>query len=339
MTEPVFLLAMGRSGSTLLQRLLASHSQIAAVGETWLLLPHLSSLRANGAYAEYGHASAVRAIEDFSANLPGGMNGYLAELREFVTRLYAKAAPNHRYFLDKSPPYSLIAPEVLRVFPQSKAIFLWRNPLAVAASNIETWGNPGKWNLYGQHLQRSLAQLVEAYVDNEEHVCSIRYEDLVESPRYELGRLLAYLGLEMEEGLLERLETIRFQGGHIGDPRGTVLYKYVTDEPLDKWKRTMCNYLRKRWCKRYLSWIGRERLHVMGYELGGLLSELHEVPTRPGYLLSDALRMTYGAVWRALEENVIRKGGERRWLLDGWAHRRKLRRAALSHIDGTVRAD
>ena len=70
-TRPLFLLCLPRSGSTLVQRVLASHAEIATVSEPWLLLPLLYSIREHGIRAEYWHQTAAQAIADFIEELPG----------------------------------------------------------------------------------------------------------------------------------------------------------------------------------------------------------------------------------------------------------------------------
>ena len=44
-----------------------------------------------------------------------------------------------RYFLDQTPQYHLIIPELLRVFPAASYVILFRNPLAVLVSMIAAW--------------------------------------------------------------------------------------------------------------------------------------------------------------------------------------------------------
>ena len=62
MAEPVFLFSLPRSGSTLVQRLIAGHPQVATTSEPWILLPLLYTVRRPGAYTEYGHCVVFRAI-------------------------------------------------------------------------------------------------------------------------------------------------------------------------------------------------------------------------------------------------------------------------------------
>jgi hypothetical protein len=327
--EPVFILSLGRSGSTLLQRALACHSEISASGETWLLLPHLSGLRTHGIYADYTHANAVRGIEDFAAQLPGGIEEYKAELREFVVRLFTKSAREARYFVDKTPRYALAIHEILDVFPECKLIFLWRNPLAIIASYINSFGTPGKWALYSFELPLTvgLSNLVAGYEAARHRALGLRYEDLVSDPEGALERILEYLDLPFEPDMLDLLADTKFKGRY-GDPTGTHQYSSIVSEPLEKWKTTLRNPLRKAWCSRYLRWLGRERLAVMGYDIDDLIAALNAVPVSADHIVSDGLRMFYGRLWRMREENILKKEGERRFLLDDYVDRRKKRGAA-----------
>ena len=111
---PIFLFSMPRSGSTLLQRIMAAHEAIATTTEPWVLLGPLYTLKAKGVIAEYNHASLCTAVTDFCGTLPGGRDDYLAEVRDFVLRLYARAAPDGTtYFLDKTPRYLLVISEII----------------------------------------------------------------------------------------------------------------------------------------------------------------------------------------------------------------------------------
>jgi hypothetical protein len=104
---PISLFSLPRSGSTLTQRLLATHEEIATGSEPWILLPYLYTLRDRGVYANYEHNLAVEAIKYFCRLMPEGQEGYLSELRKFVLQLYAKASDGSTsHFLDKTPSYT-----------------------------------------------------------------------------------------------------------------------------------------------------------------------------------------------------------------------------------------
>src|SRR5665213_3086127 len=53
--RPIFIFSISRSGSTLLQRVLAAHPEVATVSEPWLLLPFVYSMRTEGVIADYVH--------------------------------------------------------------------------------------------------------------------------------------------------------------------------------------------------------------------------------------------------------------------------------------------
>lgn len=219
-TMPLFLFSLPRSGSTLAQRILAAHEEVDTASEPWLLLPYFYTLRNRGVYAEYNHASLVSAVEDFCETLPGGREGYVAELREFALRLYRRAAAKDaRYFLDKTPRYHLISHEVIHAFPECKHLFLWRNPLSVVASLVETWGR-GKWNIYRHKVDLfdGLEALIEAYKANESSVHAARYEDLVTEPETSWSGIFRYLDLSFDATLLQSFGGVRL-GGRKGDIR------------------------------------------------------------------------------------------------------------------------
>ena len=304
--NPIFLFSLPRAGSTLLQRIIATSKHIATVAEPWVLIPLFYSLKEKNIFAEYNHHVLVNALHDFCDHLPGGESDYYAEVRDFVLGLYLKAADGDaHYFLDKTPRYHLIAKEIIRTFPEGKFIFLWRNPLAIASSMIETWGK-GKWNLYRYKvdLYKGMENLIEAYLGNKDNVYSIKYEEILAGDAFYLDKLFNYLGIEKYE--VGDFTEIKLQG-RMGDPTGTKQYNMLTQKPADKWKKTMANPIRKFWCRRYLLWLGKYRLNIMGYDQAHLLNELKEIPTSYKYLVSDIFRMLLGLLYVWLEPALYRE--------------------------------
>lgn len=292
---PIFIFSLQRSGSTLLQRVLAAHSRIATVTEPWILLPMMYGLRKNGMAAEYGHGLYVDALTDIIKALPGERASYFALVHDYAVTLYEKVSPKGaHYFVDKTPRYALIVDEILEAFPEGKFIFLWRNPLSVVASTLETW-NDGRWNLSGHKLDfyRCMANLVHAFKTTQRNVISLRYEDLTARPQEELGRLLSYLDLDMEPGILTDFNDIDLRGHH-GDHTGRMVYQKISTDSHKKWRASICNPLRKIWARRYLDWIGRDRLQAMGYDLANLKDDLTACPVSHRLMVSDVMRMMYG---------------------------------------------
>jgi hypothetical protein len=311
MLKPLFIFSLPRSGSTLLQRVLAADSQIASVAEPWVLLPFVYALREQGINAEYGHDVASMALKDLFLELPNGKQDFLSAVGSAIRELYQKATKNKeaRYFLDKTPRYALIADEIIDIFPDGKFIFLWRNPLAIIASMIETWGE-GKWNipLYRVDLFNGLASLIDAYQAHTEKALAIQYENFLMSPEKELFRIAEYLELKLDPDVLKNFSQVSFKGKLL-DPTGTKNYRVVDTAPLSKWRSVINNPLRKMWCRRYLLWLGEERLKVIGYDLNELLCDLDSTRMTLRYIFSDGIRLLnlkirtiniLGVVWRSI---------------------------------------
>jgi len=311
--QPIFLLSMPRSGSTLVQRVLASHPEVSTAAEPWVLLPHAYASRERGIAAEYTQPVAARAIHEFIDGLPGGEADYWRALRGFALELYAAAAdPGARYFLDKTPRYHFILPELNLMFPDAKLIFLWRNPLAVVASICETW-TKGRWTVdRWQGDLDGIIDLIDAYLDSRERAVAVNFETLVSDPLSSWPTLFAYLDLGFEPSVLTAFADVDLRGS-MGDPTGVHDYRELSTQPLEKWKRQLGSPWRKRWCHDWLARIGTERLAVMGYDHDAMLAELDALPSRPRLLLSDAV---HGLYWR-------------------WAQRRK--RAAFRRMAPRVR--
>lgn len=303
---PIFLFSLPRSGSTLTQRILAANPTIATASEPHLLLPFIYAVRGRGIYAEYDQKQVKGAIEDFCALLPRKHDDYLAEVGNMVSRLYALASPpGTRYFLDKTPRYHLIAGEILRMFPGGKFIFLWRNPLAIVASLMET--QAGKWNLYRSKIDLfdGLHNLVEVYEASGGQACAIRYEDLIAQPEASCRKIYDYLGLPFEAEALNAFANVELKGRYGDTAMPGKKYDSISSEPLEKWKTTLANPLRIAWCRRYLNWIGKKRLALMGYELDQLMEELSSIPSKYDRVVSDAVRASLGVVYCAFEPKIV----------------------------------
>jgi hypothetical protein len=291
--QPIFLFSVSRSGSTLVQRIIGAHAGVATASEPWLLLPHAYTLRPRGVDAEYVHPLLVTAIEDFCAGLPRGRDDYLDELRGFVMRLYEKASGDGAtHFLDKTPPYCLVAEEIMRLFPEGKFVFLWRNPLSVVASMIEVWG-PWHPTFMSSDLFIGMPRLIAAYEANRDRVHAVRFEDLSGGDESRWTELMAYLDIEFDPDALAGFAKIKLSG-RMGDPTGRKQYSALSTEPQRKWKGTLVNPLRREWCRRYLRFLGAERLGTMGYDLDRIVGELDAQPASLDSFAPD--------LWRAAKD-------------------------------------
>lgn len=311
--RPIFIFSITRSGSTLLQRVLATYPEVATVPEPWLLLPQMYALRQRGVAAEYTHYLAADAIHGFASRLPEGLPGYLAEVRELALRLYGRAIPESsgaRYFLDKTPPYFFIADEVMGLFPEAKFIFLWRNPLGVVASLIDWDGERWDPARYGENLFGGIARLVNSFSAARDRAHAVRFEDLVSGAAEPWEAVARHLELPFRPRSLDEFKDVQLEG-RMGDPYGPKLYSSLERRVSDKWKLRINNPLRKAWSRRYLRWIGAQRLAVMGYDLEDLLRQLDEVPSVTDHLAGDAARVARSALrepFRARARRIVGVG-------------------------------
>jgi hypothetical protein len=297
--KPIFIFALSRSGSTLIQRIIAAHDGVATTSEPWLLLPHVYTFKSRGVFAEYPHATLVEAIEDFCEELPGGRDEYRRELHDYILRLYRRAAgEDARYFLDKSP-YSQVAGEVMDLFPDGKFIFLWRNPLSIAASNMDTWNASWKPTLFRQQLYVGLPRLIAAARANADRAHLVRFEDLIGGGESQWRGLMEYLEIEFDPTALERFSEVNLKG-RMGDPTGVKRYSSLSTAPAAKWLTVYSNPLRREWCRRYLGFLGEEGLATMGYDGRQLMAELEASPTSTEFLLSDLGRLVKDAATEPL---------------------------------------
>lgn len=303
----VFIFSLPRSGSTLLQRILANHPQIASSSESWLLLPQLYALREGVGFAEYSQTAASRAINDFCDCMPGGRNEYLACIKNALIESFSKVAGNEKIiYLEKTPRNVLILEEIVSMFPKSKYIFLWRNPAAIVASMIESFAG-GKWNLYRQEidLYQGLENMLNA--DNLEIMnrVDIKYEDLVMEPDVHLEKLIDFIGLDNKCNI-EGFVNTQFSG-RMGDPTGVKLYSKISKDSVDKWTATFCNVLRKRWLVNYIEYIGNKNITRMGYDEKEILNKVSSNNTYYNKIFGDSLRMFYGLLDREFQLSMIRR--------------------------------
>lgn len=307
MIKPIFIFSLPRSGSTLLQRVLGSVPEISTVSEPWFLLPLFYSLKRDGCYSEYGHDVLVDAVEDICESLPNHIGDYHEAIAKFADCLYTKLSdPNSKYFLDKTPRYHLISEEIIETFPDAKIIFLWRNPLSIVSSVINTWGIKGQWNLHASKVDLfdGVENLTGSYLNHKSRSFSIRYEDLVSGSSDVWASLFNYLEIPYQKEYIEKFATLKLDG-RLGDPTGIKEYSKLSDKTNTKWKQELSNPIRKLWCRKYLEFIGRDRLLIMGFDIDQLKAELDETTFTMKYMISDCIGLLYGLIYSYFEPRIF----------------------------------
>ena len=297
MIKPIFIFSLPRSGSTLLQNLLMNHPSISSVDEPWILLPLVYIKKQNGVLSEYSHLSSQIAVNNLIENLPNKEDDYNIELRKYVLNIYQKLSSSEAsYFLDKTPRYFLIIEEIQKLFPESKFIFLLRNPLDILSSMLITWKNNSFLKLFKNNIDiyDGPTRLSFAINKYREKSFILRYEDLIEDPKKSMKDLLKYLDLTDVDYLLN---TKRNQSlsDVIGDPNLGIKYDSISKESLNKWKKVFNNRFRFWFAKKYIKQIDDGFLQEQGLNKQDFLEDLKKskAPLRGSvgdmcsYIISD----------------------------------------------------
>jgi hypothetical protein len=281
----IFLLSQQRAGSTLLQRILGGHPEIHTTAEPWLMLHPIYALRPEGHQAEYNAWLAYKALQDFLGTLDGGRAHYVEALRRMALYLYGTACDQagKAYFLDKTPRYFYVIPELARVFPRARFIVLLRNPLAVLSSVLETWVKD-HWILlarYRQDLVDAPKRLLEGIDLLGDRAIVVHYEAVVEDPGGQVEVLCRQLGLDFYPDMIEYGRGPRPEGS-MGDPTGVDKQVRPTAGSLDRWLEMGRNRQTKHFAVKYLHTLGPEIVSGLGYNYADLEAALQAVPSTEG---------------------------------------------------------
>lgn len=306
---PLFIFSLPRSGSTLLQRVLAGHPQVSTAPEPWLLLPLAAMSGADDlrVYANYSQKTAQLAIDDFVARLPGGRDALKLAVRRMVQDLYDQV-PSHgaRYFLDKTPRYFLIIDYVLEVFPEASGIVLLRHPLDTLASAITTWGGDRLWLHHALvDLYRGPSCIQRAIARHGKRLLIVHYEDLVRSPETECARICSHLDLAPVPEMLGEAGSAAI-AGRMGDPTAQRSDTRISPDSVGRWRSCLGTPLRRWFARRYLRKLGPEVISAFGIDLDALDRELGAIPVRWRNTLPDILSLAASFLGPRLAATVVR---------------------------------
>ncbi len=265
----IFLISQPRSGSTLTQRILGSHSEIYTQSESWILLHPLFAFKDKGIYTEYDIHLYQKAANDFINLLPGGKDEYLHGLGNMYQALYKSMLikKKRKYFLDKTPRYYLIIDELMELFPEAKYIILLRNPLDVLTSILTTWVGERLYNLssYRIDLIDAVNILNEAIKNYRDRIFIFHYEDLLVEQHTLIKRLCDYIGVEYEESMLQYNETCQGKWDY-GDQGKVYNEPFIDSKNTDKWIEQARNPQVWRLLYDYMKFIGKENFDRLGYD-------------------------------------------------------------------------
>ena len=192
---PIFILGLPRSGSSLLEQMLARHPQISAGGE----LPYLSREVDQYLFAQTGH------------HYPHSIQNLTQEHLEQAALIYLTALQRHSrnkpFVIDKLPANFQSIGLIYKLFPQAKVINMTRQPAAVAFSIFRNYfaaSEPYFCSLTEfkqyQHYYLDLMQHWHSVIPD--YVLDVSYEQLISDPEHTMQSLLAFCGIDWDNACM-----------------------------------------------------------------------------------------------------------------------------------------
>jgi len=231
--DPIFIVGLPRSGSTLLEQILASHSQVDGTME----LPNMLALAQKLRRGE--RMSAVNHYPGILKELPAEQ--FLEFGEKFIdeTRVHRGSAP---FFIDKMPNNFRHVGLIKLMLPNAKIIDARRHPMGSCFSGFKQLFAEGQEFTYGLE---EVGTYYRDYVDLMDHwdkvfpgqVLRVQYEEVVADLDSQVRRILDYCGLEFEESCINFHETDR----SVRTPSSEQVRQPIYQSGVEQWKNFESN--------------------------------------------------------------------------------------------------
>ncbi|MDG2539074.1 sulfotransferase [Dyella jiangningensis] len=204
--DPIFIVGLPRAGSTLIEQILSSHSQVEGTME----LPEVTSI--TRLLREQGDADSVMPYHDVLATLDRDALRELGERYLAHTRIHRKtSAP---LFIDKMPNNFMHIGLIQLMLPNARIIDARRHPLACCFSGFKQHFARGQSFSYslddlGRYYRDYVALMAHFDDALPGRIHRVIYERMVEDTEGEVRRLLDYCGLPFESSCLRFFENAR----------------------------------------------------------------------------------------------------------------------------------
>jgi tetratricopeptide (TPR) repeat protein len=226
--DPVFIVGMPRAGSTLLEQILASHSQVDGTME----LPNILALahRLNGRRMVGDEPRYPYVLRDVDAEQ---LHAFGAKYIE-DTRFHRAGAP---FFIDKMPNNFRHIGLIHLILPNAKIIDARREPMACCFSNFKQLFAEGQEFTYGLE---EVGRYYRFYIELMDHwgqvlpdrVLRVQYEDVVADLETQVRRILDCCGLPFEQSCLEYHATDRA----VRTPSAEQVRQPIYTQGLEQWR-------------------------------------------------------------------------------------------------------
>jgi hypothetical protein len=282
----VFLIGTPRSGSTLLARMLGSHSAIYNRPEPHLLTPlaHLGFF-ASVQKAPYDPFNVEEAIQGVVKELPHHEADYLDACRAYTDIIYQRLLePSGRQlFLDKTPAYALVLPFITKLYPGARYVVQTRHPVAIFNSYVSSFFD-GDYRVAQKHnpiLDRYVPAIARLLRERPVPLVHVRYEDVVQNPSGSLQAICSFLALSFEPGMIEYGKHAHDDAG-LGDPLGVKQHDRPVTSSVEKWTEEFAGDEAKiRFVQDLIRRLDPDDIQVWGYDQTEMLGALDEARGKP----------------------------------------------------------
>ena len=232
---PIFVVGLQRSGSTLIEQILASHPEIEATAELmtmqnlWEDLAAVGSRNGRNVFQQIAHSDPdiFRRIGE-----------------EYLVRTRAYRLEGKRFFVDKLPANWMNVGLIRLTLPNAKIIDARRHPMACGFSNFKQHYATGVAFAYSLE---SIGCFYADYLQLMRHfdavqpgaITHILNEELIDAPEREIRRMLEYVGVPFEPACLDHHSNKRA----IHTPSAEQVRRPINREGVDYWRN-------------YDSWLG-----------------------------------------------------------------------------------
>ena len=223
---PVFIIGMPRSGSTLVEQILSSHSKVFGAGEVQDFSKAIESLGR-------GRFDSPKFLEGVAKLSPAQLASIA---KDYIARLSARA-PSAARITDKFLSNFLCIGLIHMILPNARFVHTVRNPLDVCVSRFTKVLVPGsaysydlgELGRYHRHYQKLMDHWRLLLPPGTLH--EISYEELIAHPEEQIRSLLEYCGLEWEEACLQFHANTR----SVGTPSRSQVRERLYSSSVGRW--------------------------------------------------------------------------------------------------------
>ena len=224
---PIFIIGMPRSGTTLLERILGAHQEVADAGELrdFTMQMRWITGEMGGPHLDLPLAQAMQGAD-------------WKQLGERYLSHTQWHAAGRRFYTDKLPSNFINAGYIARALPQAKILHLVREPMDTCFSNLKELFAGAYPHSYDQeemaaHFLRYRALMAHWHAQLPGRILDVHYDQLVAAPEQVAQQVLHYCGLAWEPGVT----AIETRAGRVATASAIQMREPIHQRFVGQWRR------------------------------------------------------------------------------------------------------